>query len=59
MAHMDVYNLVYVLFRCWDYGGAYGRISFCIGDGISVAHMDVYILGVYITVVHMDVYHCV
>ena len=24
---MDVYLLVYVLFKCWDYGGAYGRIS--------------------------------
>ena len=24
---MDVYLLVYVLFRCWDNGGAYGRIS--------------------------------
>ena len=24
---MDVYHLVYVLFKCWDYGGAYGRIS--------------------------------
>ena len=20
---MDVYHLIYVLFRCWDYGGAY------------------------------------
>ena len=26
VAHMDVYNLVYLLFRCWDYSGAYGRI---------------------------------
>ena len=25
---MDVYNLVYLLFTCWDYGGAYGRIQF-------------------------------
>ena len=28
VAHMDVYNLVYLLFTCWDYGGAYGRIQF-------------------------------
>ena len=39
---MDVYNLIYVLFRCWDYCGACGRISFCIGDGITVMLMDVY-----------------
>ena len=26
VVHMDVYNLVYLLFRCWDYCGAYGRI---------------------------------
>ena len=48
-----------IVYRRWYYRGTYGRISFCIGDGITVAHMDVYILGVYITVVHMDVYHCV
>ena len=22
---MDVHNLVYLLFRCWDYGATYGR----------------------------------
>ena len=34
---MDVCNLVYLLFTCWDYGGAYGRIQF----GIPT----VYVLG--------------
>ena len=84
---MDVHHLVYLLFKCWDYGGTYGRVSFgiptvyvlglrwhiwtciiwytyCLGVGITVAHMDViiwytYCLGVGITVEHMDVYHLV
>ena len=56
---MDVYHFVQPTFRCLDYCGACGRISFCIGDGITVMLMDIYIilyslpLGVNIAVVHM------
>ena len=39
---MDVYHFVKPTFRCWDYCGAYGRILFFIGDGITVAYMDVH-----------------
>ena len=65
---MDVYNLVYLLFTCWDYGGTYGRISlgiptvYVLGLRWSIWTYIIwytYCLRVGITVAHMDVYNLV